>query len=76
MRRGRITMAEKLTVQQMDARYEALAEAAEHLLVLDWTDKQIERVEGVAMAEWLKKQADKWLARAQEAREAESEKNH
>jgi|GEM_PF-2488661 len=66
-------MAKKLTAKQMDARYEALAEAAEHLLLLDWTDKPIERTEGVAMAEWLKNQAGNWLARAEQARKQSPE---
>lgn len=63
-------MANKLTAKQMDARYEALSEAAEHLL-MDWTDEPTEHAEGLVMSDWLKKEAGKWLARAEAAREAE-----
>ncbi|RMV90773.1 hypothetical protein [Pseudomonas coronafaciens] len=59
-------MAKRLTVEQMDARYEALAEASEHLC-MNWTDKPIEAVEGEIMADWLHAQAVNWLAKAQAA---------
>ncbi|HAL2109913.1 TPA: hypothetical protein H5X26_004992 [Escherichia coli] len=62
-------MAKKLTAKQMEARYEALTEAAEHLL-MDWTDNTIEHAEGLVMSDWLKEQARKWLARAEAARES------
>lgn len=68
-------MAKKLTARQMDGRYEALSEAAEHLL-MDWTNVPSEFAEGRVMSEWLKKEARKWLARADEARKAESEETH
>ncbi|WP_426237389.1 hypothetical protein [Pseudomonas sp. TWP3-2] len=62
-------MAKKLTAKQMEGRYEALNEAAEHLL-MDWTNVPSELAEGRVMSEWLKRQAEKWLARAKEARKA------
>jgi hypothetical protein len=63
-------MAKKLTAKQMEARYEALNEAAEHLL-MDWTDQPTEHSEGQVMSDWLKMQARKWLERAMAARENE-----
>ncbi|POA45587.1 hypothetical protein C1893_23310 [Pseudomonas sp. MPR-ANC1] len=67
-------MAKKLTVKQMEGRYEALNEAAEHLL-MDWTNVPSEFTEGRVVSDKLKKEAAKWLARAEAAREAESEEN-
>ncbi|WP_147464747.1 hypothetical protein [Pseudomonas cannabina] len=64
-------MAKKLSPAQMEARYEALAEASEHLR-MNWTDVPIEAVEGEIMAEWLHTQALNWLARAQAARESDA----
>lgn len=64
-------MASKLSVKQMDGRYEALAEASQHLKLLDWTDVPSERQEGLMMAEWLQKEAVKWLRKANVAREAQ-----
>jgi len=62
-------MALKLTIRQMEARYEALSEASEHLR-MDWSDSAIEHAEGLVMADWLKDQALKWLAKAEAARGA------
>lgn len=62
-------MAKKLTVKQMDARYEALREASEHLR-MDWSDKAVECAEGLVMADWLKQEALKWLDKANLARVA------
>lgn len=62
-------MAKKLTVKQMDARYEALREASEHLR-MDWSDKAVECAEGLVMADWLKQEALKWLDKAKLARVA------
>lgn len=59
-------MAKKLTTKQMVARYEALTEAAMHLELVDWTDIPSEREEGVVMADWLKREAQKWLNKSQE----------
>lgn len=56
-------MAKKLTERQMVARYEALTEAAMHLELMDWTDEPSERVEGAVMADWLKREALKWLSK-------------
>lgn len=61
-------MAKLLTPAQMDARYEALSEASEHLR-MNWTNVSLEATEGEIMADWLKNQALKWLAKAQYARE-------
>ncbi|NWA11972.1 hypothetical protein [Pseudomonas gingeri] len=61
-------MAKKLTAKQMEARYEALNEAAEHLL-MDWTDRPTEHSEGLVMSDWLKAQARKWLERSIDAKE-------
>ena len=58
-------MAKKLTERQMVARYEALTEAAMHL-ELDWTDVPSEREEGIVIADWLKREAQKWLKKAKE----------
>lgn len=60
-------MAEKLTIKQLDARYEALAEASEHLRH-DWTSSPTEHAEGLVMAEWLRREAGKWLIRAETER--------
>lgn len=49
-------MGKKLTSKQMEARYEALNEASEHLH-LDWTSSALESSEGLVMADWLKEQA-------------------
>lgn len=57
------SMAKTLTTKQMEARYEALIEAAEHLQ-MDWTNSAVERSEGLLMADWLREQALKWLAKA------------
>ncbi|MDZ5605196.1 hypothetical protein SJI00_20705 [Pseudomonas sp. RP23018S] len=62
-------MAKRLTVAQMEARYEALFEASEHLR-MNWTNKPLEAVEGEVMADWLKAQAVNWLAKAQASRES------
>jgi hypothetical protein len=62
-------MAKRLTAAQMEARYEALAEASEHLR-MNWTDKPIEAAEGEIMADWLQAQAVNWLAKAQALRES------
>jgi hypothetical protein len=62
-------MAKPLTIAQMDARYEALEEASQHLR-MNWTDVQTEINEGMVMADWLHAQALKWLAKAQDARAA------
>ncbi|MBV7514534.1 hypothetical protein [Pseudomonas sp. PDM25] len=56
-------MGKKLTAKQMEARYEALNEASEHLH-LDWTSSALESSEGLVMADWLKEQALKWLDKA------------
>lgn len=61
-------MAKKLTKRQMIARYEALTEAAMHLELVDWTDVPSEREEGVVMADWLKREAQKWLNKATESK--------
>ncbi|QOI07930.1 MULTISPECIES: hypothetical protein [Pseudomonas syringae group] len=61
-------MAKRLTIAQMEARYEALAEASEHLR-MEWTDNDLEAIEGHLMADWLQEQARKWLLRAENARE-------
>lgn len=58
-------MAKKLTERQMVARYEALTEAAMHL-ELDWTDVPSEREEGIVIADWLKREAQKWLKKSKE----------
>lgn len=60
-------MAKKLTAKQMEARYEALSEASEHLR-MDWTNSAVESLEGLVMADWLKEQALKWLAKSVDAR--------
>ena len=57
----------KLNYKQMEARYEALAEAAGHLR-LSWTDDPVEFAEGLKMAARLDKQADKWLIRSRETK--------
>jgi hypothetical protein len=57
------SMAKKVTAQQMEARYEALREASEHLR-MGWTDNAVEHSEGLVMADWLGEQALKWLAKA------------
>lgn len=62
-------MAKRLTAAQMEARYEALVEASEHLR-MNWTNKPLEAVEGEVMANWLQTQAVSWLAKAQSARES------
>lgn len=62
-------MAKRLTAAQMEARYEALVEASEHLR-MNWTNKPLEAVEGEVMANWLHTQAVNWLAKAQSARES------
>ena len=62
-------MAKKLTAKQMHARYEALNEAAEHLL-MTWTDNPVESAEGLVMSDWLKEQARKWLERATTSHES------
>ncbi|MNC34500.1 hypothetical protein D3C76_1618900 [compost metagenome] len=62
-------MAKKLTVKQMAARYEALNEVSEHLR-MDWTSSAIESSEGLVIADWLKEQAMKWLAKANGAHSA------
>lgn len=59
-------MAKKLTERQMVARYEALTEAAMHLELMDWTDVPSEREEGAVMADWLKREAQKWLDKSTE----------
>lgn len=59
-------MAKKLTEQQMVARYEALTEAAMHLELVDWTDVPSERVEGIVIADRLKREAQKWLNKSKE----------
>lgn len=61
-------MAKKLTVRQLEARYEALSEASEHLR-MDWTSSAAEQAEGLIMADWLQQEAAKWLERAQAERE-------
>lgn len=53
----------RLTPEQCEARYEALAEAAEHLR-MTWTDCEIEIEEGLRIAEWLDRKADYWLHQA------------
>lgn len=62
-------MAKSLSIAQMDARYEALEEASQHLR-MNWTDVETEIDEGLVMADWLHAQALKWLAKAQDARAA------
>ncbi|PSL90789.1 hypothetical protein [Pseudomonas sp. R9.37] len=57
------SMAKTLTTEQMEARYEALREASQHLQ-MDWTNSAIERSEGLLMADWLSEQALKWLSKA------------
>ena len=57
------SMAKTLTTKQLEARYEALVEAAEHLQ-MDWTNSAVERSEGLLMADWLREQALKLLAKA------------
>ena len=47
----------RLTPEQCEARYEALAEAAEHLR-MTWTDCDLEIEEGLRIAEWLDRKAD------------------
>lgn len=61
-------MAKRLTVAQMEARFQALDEASEHLR-MNWTDNPLEAVEGEVMADWLRTQALSWLAKAQAARQ-------
>jgi hypothetical protein len=61
-------VAKRLTVAQMEARFQALDEASEHLR-MNWTDHPLEAVEGEVMADWLRGQALNWLAKAQAARE-------
>ncbi|MCE1119085.1 hypothetical protein [Pseudomonas sp. NMI795_08] len=60
-------MAKRLTPKQMEARYEALAEASEHLR-MDWTESATEREQGNAMADWLMTQARAWLLKAEVAK--------
>jgi hypothetical protein len=60
-------MAQKLTVKQLDARYEALSEASRHLQA-DWTSSAVEHAEGLVMSAWLQDQAEKWLARSETCR--------
>lgn len=60
-------MAKRLSPKQMEARYEALAEASEHLR-MDWTDNATEREQGHAMADWLQVQARAWLLKAETAK--------
>lgn len=62
-------MAKRLTVAEMEARYQALDEASEHLR-MEWTDNETEAVQGFVMADWLQEQARKWLHKADMAREA------
>jgi hypothetical protein len=50
----------RLSQEQIQARFEALIEAAEHLRQ-DWTDDPVERSEGNTIADWLEKEALKWL---------------
>lgn len=61
-------MAKRLTVAQMEARFQALDEASEHLR-MNWTDDPVEAIEGEVMADWLRAQALSWLERAQAAKE-------
>lgn len=62
-------MAKRLTVAEMEARYQALDEASEHLR-MEWSDNETEAVQGIVMADWLHEQALKWLRKADMAREA------
>jgi hypothetical protein len=57
------SLAPTLTTKQIQARYEALSEASEHLR-MDWTNSAVERSQGLLMADWLKVEALKWLAKA------------
>lgn len=61
-------MAKRLTIAQMEARYQALDEASEHLR-MNWTDNALEAVEGEVMADWLRAQALSWLEKAQAAKD-------
>lgn len=57
-------MTRSLTSAQCKARYEALAEAAEHLRV-NWSVDPVELREGHEMSHWLDKKADAWLQEAE-----------
>ena len=52
----------RLTNAQLEARFEALTEAAGHLR-LDWTDDKLEWEEGKKIAAWLDREAEKCLDR-------------
>lgn len=56
-------MARRLTAKECEARYEALAEAADHLR-LTWSDDPVEVEQGLEMADWLDGKADAWLREA------------
>lgn len=59
----------KLTSQVLAARAQAYLEAAEHL-GLAWTDDSVEWEQGQLVAQWLEREADRLLAKAQQ-RQAE-----
>lgn len=49
-------MAKPITIAQMDAGYETMEEASQHLR-MNWTDVETEIDEGMVMADWLHAQA-------------------
>lgn len=60
-------MANRLTPDELYARFIALKEAADHLRLLEWTDDKTEREQGQQIAEMLMHQAYDYQERAQAA---------